>query len=120
VFSVSTPSQIAYAEVLKYQELYLELNAFYQEKRDFFQSALRSSRFSLLPSQGTYFQLASFEKISDKDDKDFAKWLTREKGVAAIPISVFYPNQNDNKVIRFCFAKENETLKRAAEWLSKI
>jgi methionine aminotransferase len=73
-----------------------------------------------LPSEGTYFQLASFENISELNDKDFTKWLTREKGVAAIPISVFYPNQKDEKIVRFCFAKESETLKRAAEWLNKI
>jgi methionine aminotransferase len=120
VFSVSTPSQIAYTEILKHKELYLELSAFYQEKRNYFQSALSSSRFTLLPSEGTYFQLASFENISELNDKDFTKWLTREKGVAAIPISVFYPNQKDEKIVRFCFAKESETLKRAAEWLNKI
>ena len=81
---------------------------------------MSSSRFTLLPSEGTYFQLASFENISELNDKYFAKWLTREKGVAAIPISVFYPNQKDEKIVRFCFAKESETLKRAAEWLNKI
>ncbi len=120
VFSVSTSSQIAYADILKHQDLYLELSSFYQAKRDYFQAALKSTRFKLLPCEGTYFQLVSYNGISDLNDKEFAKWLTREKGVASIPISVFYPNHDEGKVIRFCFAKENETLKRAAEWLSKI
>lgn len=120
VFSVSTPVQIAYTEMLRYKDFYMELSDFYEQKRNFFVSAIKGSRFDLLSSAGTYFQLASYKRISDQNDIEFTKWLTREKGVAAIPVSVFYNHQTDDKIIRFCFAKENETLKKAAECLNKI
>jgi methionine aminotransferase len=120
VFSISTPAQIAFTEILEKSDLYLELSSFYQEKRNYFRSAISTSNLTLLECEGTYFQLVSYDKISDKKDLDFAKWLTREKGVAAIPISVFYNKTIDTKVVRFCFAKEEETLKKAAEWLSKV
>lgn len=120
VFSVSTPAQIAYAEILKEKDFYLELSDFYEQKRDFFRKAIGVSRLELLPCEGTYFQLATYAKISDQKDVDFAKWLTREKGVAAIPISVFYNKTVETKAIRFCFAKEEKTLSKAAEWLSKV
>jgi methionine aminotransferase len=120
VFSVSTPAQIAYTEILKEKEIYLELSDFYEQKRDFFRNAIGASKLELLPCEGTYFQLATYDKISDQNDVDFAKWLTREKGVAAIPISVFYNKKVETKAIRFCFAKEEKTLNKAAEWLSKV
>jgi methionine transaminase len=120
VFSVNSVSQVAFAEILKLKDLYLELNAFYQEKRDYFRKAIQSSRFKLLKCEGTYFQLASYKKISDERDLEFARRMTKEFGVAGIPISVFYRQQTDNSIIRFCFAKEEETLKRAAEKISKM
>ena len=120
VFSVSTPMQYAYAEILKHSHLYENLSAFYQEKRDFFKNAMKGSKFDLLDTKGTYFQLASYKKITEDKDTDVVKWLTKEFKVAAIPVSVFYHQHLDQKVIRFCFAKENETLERAAENLSKI
>jgi methionine aminotransferase len=120
VFSVSTPAQVAFAEILKEEDMYLSLSSFYETKRNYFRDALKASRFGLLECEGTYFQLASYDQISDVKDVEFAKWLTVEKRVASIPISVFYSHIPDSRVIRFCFAKEEETLKRAAEWLSKI
>jgi methionine aminotransferase len=120
VFSVNTPMQHAYSEVLKHAHLYEGLGSFYQEKRDFFRNALRGSKFDLLDCKGTYFQLASYKKISEEKDTDFVIWLTREWKVAAIPVSVFYHRHLDEKIIRFCFAKENMTLERAAEKLNKI
>ena len=120
VFSVNSVAQEAFAQVLPRKELYLELNAFYQQKRDFFRRAIQSSRFNLLNCEGTYFQLVSYSRISDERDIEFVKRLTRDNGVAAIPVSVFYRHNIDNSVIRFCFAKEEETLKRAAEQLSRI
>jgi methionine aminotransferase len=120
VFSVSTPAQVAFAEILKDEDMYLSLSSFYEAKRNYFRDALKASRFGLLECEGTYFQLVSYDQISDVKDVEFAKWLTVEKRVASIPISVFYSHIPDSRVIRFCFAKEEETLKRAAEWLSKI
>jgi methionine aminotransferase len=120
VFSVNSIAQVAFSEIMQRKDLYLQLNSFYQQKRDYFQRALQSSRFRLLKCEGTYFQLASYSKISDERDIEFVRRLTRDIGVAAIPISVFYRHHIDNSVIRFCFAKEEETLKRAAELLSKI
>ncbi len=120
VFSVSTPAQIAYTEILKYKDIYLELSDFYEKKRDFFRQAIGASRLDLLPCASTYFQLATYAKISDQKDMDFAKWLTREKGVASIPISIFYNKTVETQAVRFCFAKEEKTLSKAAEWLSKV
>ncbi len=120
VFSVNTPMQHAYAEIMSQPDLYLELGAFYQEKRNFFRNAIKDSRFELLDCKGTYFQLVSYKNISEEKDTDFVRWLTREWKVAAIPVSVFYHRNLDQKVIRFCFAKENETLEQAAEKLIKI
>jgi methionine aminotransferase len=120
VFSVSTPMQYAYAEILNHPHLYQELGAFYQQKRDFFRNAIKASKFDLMDTKGTYFQLVSYNKISEEKDTDFVTWLTREWKVAAIPVSVFYHRNLDQKIIRFCFAKENETLERAAEKLCRI
>jgi methionine aminotransferase len=120
VFSVNSVAQAAFAAILPRKELYLELNDFYQAKRDYFRKAIQSSRFNLLNCEGTYFQLVSYSRISDERDIEFVKRLTRDGGVAAIPVSVFYRHHIDNSIIRFCFAKEEETLKRAAEKLSKM
>lgn len=120
VFSVNSVAQAAFAEILPKKDLYLELNAFYQQKRDFYRSAIQSSRFKLLKCEGTYFQLASYSKISEERDTEFVKRMTRDMGVAAIPVSVFYRHQVDNSVVRFCFAKEEETLKRAADLITRI
>lgn len=120
VFSVSHPMQRALTEYLKMPEKYLELNSFFQNKRDFFLDGVRDSRFSFKPSQGTYFQLLDYSKITDEKDVDLAKRLTIEHGVASIPISVFNVDQLDHKMLRFCFAKKNETLEKATEILRKI
>ncbi len=119
-FSCHSPSQIALATFLKNREAYLSLNSFLQQKRDYFIQLLAPSRFSLLPSAGSYFINATYEQISDKKDIDFATELTIQQGVAAIPVSSFYQDKTDNKVIRFCFAKSNETLDKAAERLVKL
>ena len=98
----------------------MELSAFYQEKRDYFREHLAESKFDLLPSAGTYFQLADYSRISDLSDMEFANWLTQQKGVAVIPLSPFYKEPPDTRIVRFCFAKQNETLKRAAELLCAL
>ena len=120
VFSVNSVAQVAFDEALKQKDLYLELNAFYQTKRDYFRQAIQSSRFKLLNCEGTYFQLAGYSRISEERDTEFVRRMTKDMGVAAIPVSVFYRHQVDNSIIRFCFAKEEETLKRAADLLIKI
>ena len=99
---------------------YLDLAAFYQRKRDFFREQLRDTKFELLPCHGTYFQLARFGDISDLPDREFAVWLTREIGVAAIPVSSFHPDGRDDGVVRFCFAKQEATLVAAAERLRRV
>jgi methionine aminotransferase len=98
---------------------HLGLAAFYQEKREFFRALLAKTPFKLLPCRGTYFQLASYAGMSDLPDRAFAEWMTREVGVAVIPISVFYANGQDDHVVRFCFAKQESTLLAAAERLEK-
>lgn len=120
VFCVNLPAQIAFYEILKEKNFYQELGAFYQEKRDFFQKLLQNTRFELKKVEGTYFQLVSYANISEEKDTDFAIRMTKEFGVAPIPLSVFYSKQNDHKLLRFCFAKENETLEKAVEKLAKI
>jgi methionine aminotransferase len=120
VFSVNHPVQIALAEYLKNPNHYLELGSFYQQKRDLFLSLLKDSRFDFIPSKGTYFQLLNFSKITDESDVDFAIKLTKEQKIASIPISVFNEAGLDTKVLRFCFAKTDKTLKKAAEILCKI
>jgi methionine aminotransferase len=98
----------------------LNLPAFYQEKRDKFLSLVKASRFNALHCEGTYFLMMDYSEISDEPDIEFATHLTVEYGVAAIPPSVFYHQHNDHKVLRFCFAKKNETLESAAEKLCSI
>ncbi len=120
VFCCNSFLQYALADTIDQKELYLELSNFYQEKRDLFRSAVSASRFEPLTCAGTYFQLLSYKNISDENDVDFAKRLTREFKIASIPISVFYEDKTDNKVLRFCFAKNNDTLERAGEILCKI
>ncbi len=119
-FASHTPSQYAYAEYLDNQSAYLDLGAFYQKKRDVFLEAIAGSRFKPLPCRGTYFQMLDYSAISDDKDTDFADWLTIEKKVAAIPPSVFYRGRDDHKVLRFCFAKNEETLLRAGEILKAV
>jgi len=122
VFSVNTPLQYALADYLKNSDNYLDLSAFYQQKRDYFLQLLQGSRFSYTPAAGSYFQLLHYDAISDERDTDFAVRLTKEVGVAAIPVSVFYnqPEQVNQKVLRFCFAKKDSTLEQAAEKLLKV
>lgn len=120
VFSVNTAIQYAYAEFLKRNDLYLELSAFYQQKRDLFAELIRPSLFELKPVMGSYFQTVKFDKISQEKDVDFAIRMTKEYGVAPIPLSVFYNSPQEFNTLRFCFAKSDETLKKAAEKLNKI
>ncbi len=120
VFSVSTPMQVAYAEFLKREEEYLQLKASYQEKRDLFLNAISGSRFIPKHSAGTYFQLLDYSQISDEKDTEYAIRLTKEFKIASIPVSVFYNRNIDHHVLRFCFAKNDETLEKAAEVLNKI
>ncbi|WP_299759070.1 pyridoxal phosphate-dependent aminotransferase [uncultured Pontibacter sp.] len=119
-FCTATPFQLAIADFMDQEGHYLGLPDFYQAKRDFFVEQLQQSRFELTPSAGTYFQLAKYSGISNEYDLDFAKRLTTETGVAAIPVSAFYHDKTDNKYLRFCFAKSEETLKAAGEKLAKL
>jgi methionine aminotransferase len=117
VFTVHTPSQLALAEYMQDASRHLGLAAFYQEKRDFFRELMAATPFKLLPCRGTYFQLASYAGLSELPDRAFAEWMTREVGVAVIPVSVFYANGRDDQVVRFCFAKQESTLRAAAKRL---
>jgi len=119
-FASNTPVQNAYARFMQRRELYTGLAAFYQQKRDKFQQLMQGSRFSPLPCAGTYFQMMDYSRISAEADVDFARRMTIEYGVAAIPPSVFHHDRQDNKVLRFCFAKQDQTLELAAEILCKI
>ncbi len=119
-FSVFTPLQYALADFIQKKSFYLDLPDFYQKKRDYFLTILAQTRFKALPCQGTYFQLVDYSAISDLPDTEYVKKLVVENGIAAIPVSGFYKNKNDYKVIRFCFAKTKETLDKAAFLLKKI
>ncbi|MFT5260910.1 MAG: methionine aminotransferase [Gammaproteobacteria bacterium] len=120
-FTTVTPMQWALADFMESNpQNYLDLSAFYQQKRDLFRSLISESRFRLLPSDGTYFQLADYSAISAKTDTEFATWMTQEKGVAVIPLSPFYQHAPDTKIVRFCFAKQDQTLREAAEILCQI
>lgn len=119
-FSVNTPMQYGLAKFLETPSHYLELPAFYQQKRDFFLGLMKGSRFTPLASQGSYFQLMKYDRISAEGDKDFAIRLTKEFGVAVIPVSAFYQDGKDDHVIRFCFAKKQATLEQAAARLQQI
>lgn len=120
VFCVNHPMQVALAEYLENPENYLSLSSFYQKKRDLFLEGIAGSRWEYTPASGTYFQLLSYKNITDEKDVDFAKRLTREHKVASIPISVFNPAGEDPNMLRFCFAKTDETLKQATEILRKL
>lgn len=120
VFTVNTPMQHGLAAYLQDPTPYLQLPAFYQAKRDLFREGLAGSRFKLLPSTGSYFQCVDISAISDLNEADFCQWLTREVGVAAIPLSAFYGDGFDQRVVRFCFAKKDETLRAALERLRKL
>ncbi len=119
-FASNTPVQYALADYISEPDTYLSLSSFYQEKRDFFRSRIHGSKFKILPCSGSYFQLLDYSDISDESDVDFAVRLSSEFGVAAIPPSVFYKNNDDNRVLRFCFAKTRQTLEAAAERLCRI
>jgi methionine aminotransferase len=120
VFAVNHPFQLALADFLSEKNNYLELKNFYQAKRDLFLKLTQSSRLKSLKTAGTYFQLMSYKDISNESDTDFAIKLTKENKLATIPLSVFYTNKYDNKILRFCFAKKDETLEKAAEIINKL
>ncbi|WP_034060226.1 methionine aminotransferase [Lacinutrix jangbogonensis] len=120
VFSVNHPTQKGLADYLKEPNNYLGLSKFYQAKRDLFLSLIKDSRFKFKPAKGTYFQVLDFSEITQESDVAFAKRLTIEHGLASIPLSVFNDNNKDDKVLRFCFAKTDDTIKRAAVILNRI
>ncbi|MCF2486930.1 methionine aminotransferase [Dyadobacter sp. CY347] len=120
VFSVVTPIQFAMAEYLEEPEHYLGLSAFYQQKRDLFNHAIGDIGFTLKSSEGSFFQNVSYEKLTDENDRQLAERLTIEAGVASIPVSVFYNEITNYQTLRFCFAKNDDTLLRAAELLGKV
>jgi methionine aminotransferase len=120
VFTVNTPVQHGLARYMADPAPYLDLPAFYQRKRDLFRDGLKATRFRLLPSEGTYFQCVDYSAISDLPEAEFAKWLTAEIGVAAIPVSAFYSKPRESGIVRFCFAKKDETLQTALQRLAKL
>jgi len=120
VFSVNSPMQQAIAEYLQEPDHYIGIGSFFQQKRDYFRSLLAETRFELLPCNGSYFQCVSYQQISDEKDTDFSMRLIKEFGVATIPVSAFYQKGTDHKIIRFCFAKKDETLALAAEKLKNV
>ncbi|MEO6070103.1 MAG: methionine aminotransferase [Chitinophagaceae bacterium] len=119
-FSCDTPKQVALATFIKRKNDYLELGSFMQKKRDYFQQLMSRSRFTPIPSSGSYFQIYSYKNISEEAEKEFAITLTKEAGVATIPVSAFYKLPVNNSVLRFCFAKKDSTLEAAAERLMKL
>jgi methionine aminotransferase len=120
VFTVNTPMQYALAAYMASPAPYLDLPAFYQRKRDLFREGLAKTRFKILHTAGSYFQCVDISEVSDLGEADFCQWLTREIGVAAIPLSAFYGNGFDQRVVRFCFAKQDATLLAALERLQKL
>lgn len=120
VFSVNTPIQYAYAEFMKQEERYLSLGQFYQNKRDLFQDAIKNSKLKIKNCNGTYFQLLDYSDVSDKSDMEFAEYLTKEIGVAVIPLSPFYEDRKSRSLVRICFAKSDEVLRDAARKLNHI
>lgn len=119
-FSCHTPSQVALANFLQNRDAYLTLGSFMQAKRDYFNSLMKQTRFTMQPSFGSYFICGTYERISDEGDKDLAIRLTKEVGVATIPVSAFYHDGKDDRVLRFCFSKNETTLEQAVEKLSKF
>jgi methionine aminotransferase len=124
VFTVNTPVQFGIARYMNDPQPYLDLPSFYQRKRDLFRTGLSKTKFKLLPGEGTYFQCVDISELSVPEknlgEADFCKWLTREVGVAAIPMSAFYGNGFDQNVIRFCFAKQDQTLNKALDRLARL
>ncbi|AOM80281.1 methionine aminotransferase [Pedobacter steynii] len=120
VFSVNTPMQVGIEKYLKDPETYLGLSAYFQQKRDLFRSLLGETKFKLLPCNGSYFQCVSYEHLSDEKDVAMAERLIKEFGVASIPVSAFYIRNTDHHILRFCFAKKQETLEKAVERLVKL
>ena len=120
VFAVNTPAQHGIAAYLADPSPWRELSAFYQAKRDAFRTGLASTRFELLPCEGTYFQCVRYDAVSDQPEAEFAQWLTREVGVAAIPVAAFLRRPSATRVVRFCFAKREETLAAALERLARL
>ena len=119
-FTCDTPKQVAISEFLQYKDQYLQLSNFLQQKRDYLQNLMKQTRFKALPSYGSYFQLYSYNEIDDTTEKEFAINLTKEFGVATIPVSAFYQVEKNNQVLRFCFSKKEETLEAAVERLRKL
>ena len=119
-FSCNSPMQFALADFLQYKESYLTLGNFLQKKRDYFMNLMKQTNFKPLPSHGSYFQLYSYEGMSDESEKDLAIRLTKDFGVATIPASAFYKNGKDDKALRFCFAKKESTLEEAVNRLLKL
>jgi len=119
-FCTNTPVQFALADFLKNPNNYLSVPAFYEAKRNKFLESVKNSRFTFVPSKGSYFQNLCYSAISDQNDYDLAIRLTKEIGVASIPVSVFYHQKNDYKTLRFCFAKDDETLEKAGEKLASL
>ncbi len=119
-FSVNTPIQFALAEYLKESKNYMYLGKFYQQKRDFFLNHIKGSSLKPLPCFGSYFQLLSYEGVSTKSEMEMAAWMTKEKKLAPIPVSAFYKDGSDQKLLRFCFAKSDTTLESAGKILRMI
>jgi methionine aminotransferase len=119
-FSCDTPKQVAIAEYIQQEDAYLSLSPFLQKKRDFFRELMKATPFECIPSHGSYFECYSYSHFSKESDKELAIRLTREYGIATIPVSAFYKNGNDNKVLRFCFAKKEETLEKAVSKLVSL
>ena len=120
MFTVNTPVQYGLASYMADPQQHLQLPSFYQRKRDLFREGLARTRFRLLPSQGSYFQCVDISAVSDLGEAEFCRWLTTEIGVAAIPLSAFYGDGFDQGVVRFCFAKKEETLLTALERLARL
>ncbi|MEN8928248.1 MAG: methionine aminotransferase [Flavobacteriales bacterium] len=120
VFSCNSPMQYAINDYILTHNPFANTSEFYERKRDLFLASIKDSRFKVIPCQGTYFQLLDYSEITNMNDVEFAKKLTIEHGIASIPISVFYPDKEDNKVLRFCFAKEDELLTKAGKLLCTI
>ena len=120
VFSVNTPMQTAIFNYLKDPDTYSGLSAFFEEKRDFFRKLITGTKLKLLPCQGSYFQCVTYAHIIDEKDTDMAVRLIKDYGVASIPVSAFYIRNTDHQILRFCFAKKQETLEKAVERLMKL
>jgi methionine aminotransferase len=119
-FCCDTPKQVGIAEFIQDKNAYLSLSGFIQKKRDHFRELMKATPFKCIPSHGSYFECYSYADFSDEKDMDLAIRLTKDYGITAIPVSAFYKNGEDNKVLRFCFAKKETTLERAVEKLSSL